>query len=997
MNKNWQVPVIGRLRFRLRDWSTAVASVCVLALSTLMFAAPPPVWWSARGATSTQPTNDSAAINQGQLKHFTQKAVDEMNARFPGGAGTELNAIVQGWEEDYATNGYSPTNPNPADFHAITIGQLKWVAQKIHARLLHFRWQDELPVWLVLNPASDNQLANIGQLKTVFAFDLTAPAGQLPLWWQKYYFDGQVGINPLADYDDDGLADLQEYQQGTNPASADSDGDGVMDGEEVNSIYTNPLAAIDADGDGLADDWEKWWARQIIASGIALSPSQLTALLAGNIDPADEPFGDGTTNAEQSEVSKQTAAIGRPASPYRSYIKSRAVWGDILANPGPNTVIGGVYSTLGGSSLPAGWFTPSASQIESELATRAPWANLPWEDYPVISGFSQMQKETYSDGRLRTEFTVDQRKLKVIYPAVSNEARTVNFLKITTTWGYPVNGGNPPSEAVERVQLTVPANRTTSEEIEIKATLAPGADQKIEFVPVEAAPEILAVNSDFDEGRIDPATGYAIPDCDDMPGVDLKTGAGNTKLELGAERNHLDGKFTQGQHVVDDLHQGWFGVNPNQLSDDFCDGANVTIRKIDKIDSETGYKESGQVRFYAKWAGGHYGIMPYDLQTLQPVNLVSAGINLRPGEGVYGESSTIPDAAKFYMEGVRPGKITLEWRYQKGTIDVKYEQTFKVETRKTVAEWQDEVRYQIRLQTKVKSGTQVDVALYHPGNGFRNANAGLDNVLRVNAIYEYYQQLYKQMPEKFMWAGMAKVAAAPIYAGMSDLHTWWVNSGWFPRPEPRGFLDPGIQIFIKGLLLGGQKNIFTDKAWAHRAYKASGIGALNYLSQDFPDATNFEAWKLMDEGIFANDPNKIFEANGRLLRREQQEVVQQNYDIIQNLWIYQPPAHPNINGGVWVAVNSEGLSNAGEWLSANSNNNPLPGGPGFRATFPGGRLDFFNDRWAWTTNAASGMLEIWTGASTSAPGYNAGRRASENGKTIKAAATNYSYDPAGIP
>ena len=114
------------------------------------------------------------------------------------------------------------------------------------------------------------------------------------------------------------------------------------------------------------------------------------------------------------------------------------------------------------------------------------------------------------------------------------------------------------------------------------------------LIPVEVAPEVLAVNSDFDEGRIDPATGYAIPDCDDMPGVDTKTGSGNTKLELGAERNHLDGKFIQGQHVMDDMHKGWFGVNPNQLDDDFWDGGNVTIRKIDKIDDETGYKVSGQ-------------------------------------------------------------------------------------------------------------------------------------------------------------------------------------------------------------------------------------------------------------------------------------------------------------------------------------------------------------------------------------------------------------------
>ena len=247
---------------------------------------------------------------------------------------------------------------------------------------------------------------------------------------------------------------------------------------------------------------------------------------------------------------------------------------------------------------------------------------------------------------------------------------------------------------------------------------------------------MLAVNSDFDEGRIDPATGYAIPDCDDMPGVDLKTGSGNTKLELDAERTHLDGTYTQGEDVVDDLHKGWFGVNPNQLGDDFWDGANVTIRKIDKIDDETGYKESGQVRFYAKWSGGYYGISPYDFQTLQPVNLVSAGVNLRPNEGVYGTSSSIPDNAEFYMKGVRPGKITLEWRLQKGSIDVKHEQTFKVETRKTRDQWREEVIYQIRLQTKVGTGTVVDLRTYDPNLGFYG-DLG-DQTPKVRAIYYYY-------------------------------------------------------------------------------------------------------------------------------------------------------------------------------------------------------------------------------------------------------------------
>jgi hypothetical protein len=44
------------------------------------------------------------------------------------------------------------------------------------------------------------------------------------------------------------------------------------------------------------------------------------------------------------------------------------------------------------------------------------------------------------------------------------------------------------------------------------------------LLPIEEAPEVLDVNSDFDEGRVDTATGYAIPDCDDVYNVDRKTG-----------------------------------------------------------------------------------------------------------------------------------------------------------------------------------------------------------------------------------------------------------------------------------------------------------------------------------------------------------------------------------------------------------------------------------------------------------------------------------------
>jgi hypothetical protein len=64
-----------------------------------------------------------------------------------------------------------------------------------------------------------------------------------------------LGVATNADPDADGLTNLREFQLGTNPTRADTDGDGMPDGWEVaNSL--NPCvndAALDADNDGLAN------------------------------------------------------------------------------------------------------------------------------------------------------------------------------------------------------------------------------------------------------------------------------------------------------------------------------------------------------------------------------------------------------------------------------------------------------------------------------------------------------------------------------------------------------------------------------------------------------------------------------------------------------------------------------------------------------------------------------------------------------------------------
>jgi hypothetical protein len=70
--------------------------------------------------------------------------------------------------------------------------------------------------------------------------------------WERQH--GLVaGVNDAAlDPDTDRLSNLQEFLAGTDPKKADTDGDGLKDGDEVDVHHTNP-GSSDTDGDGLND------------------------------------------------------------------------------------------------------------------------------------------------------------------------------------------------------------------------------------------------------------------------------------------------------------------------------------------------------------------------------------------------------------------------------------------------------------------------------------------------------------------------------------------------------------------------------------------------------------------------------------------------------------------------------------------------------------------------------------------------------------------------
>lgn len=167
---------------------------CALILILGLCAGTYPGWWSKRGVLDSSRTPaDYQAVSQGQVKWMAACAATEFAEKLPDAGLEPILALVDGFP---AGNNARPAN----------LGMLKATARPFYDCLIGLGWAESYP-WAG-KQADDFHLANQGQLKNLFSFDLDAidlDEDGVPDWWlrkygRKHFDENGEPIEPLAAY-----------------------------------------------------------------------------------------------------------------------------------------------------------------------------------------------------------------------------------------------------------------------------------------------------------------------------------------------------------------------------------------------------------------------------------------------------------------------------------------------------------------------------------------------------------------------------------------------------------------------------------------------------------------------------------------------------------------------------------------------------------------------------------------------------------------------------
>ena len=154
----------------------------------------------------------------------------------------------------------------------------------------------------------------------------------------------------------------------------------------------------------------------------------------------------------------------------------------------------------------------------------------------------------------------------------------------------------------------------------------------------------------------------------------------------------------------------------------------------------------------------------------------------------------------------------------------------------------------------------------------------------INAVYDYYGDMYELDPARFRWMGMARLVGAPLLAAFHDIcalrkHTEKGRWGAPALPMPVAVLltlTPGELKFFEKTLLEMQRDIFMNIAWQHEAFLAGGLPEIERQIKARtikPPTAMRAAW----QDIATGEPDRVARGTKELVRLEQQDVIQRKY------------------------------------------------------------------------------------------------------------------------
>ncbi|MFI8523419.1 WXG100 family type VII secretion target [Promicromonospora sukumoe] len=252
------------------------------------------------------------------------------------------------------------------------------------------------------------------------------------------------------------------------------------------------------------------------------------------------------------------------------------------------------------------------------------------------------------------------------------------------------------------------------------------------------------------------------------------------------------------------------------------------------------------------------------------------------------------------------------------------------------------------------------------------------NRANIEAVYEYYADLYLNNPD-LQWAGMAAMIGPSFAAGfldlalMRDIAQGFEVGGEVLQHLPGGLAQGALIEQVAGMtddelrfyetsFLAMQQEIFHDQASMHAAYEHGGMEEIQrmYESGAMNEAT-FDAW----EDIASGDPDRVAEGNTEMLRREQQEIIADDYDAMRDrpvtgeamTYMMTVVGEASIPGAVTfgeydplqVSVETPGPENVGIPFTGISTDNPLQGTVTITTPLPDGNIADVDQRWNYIT------------------------------------------------